>query len=444
MPEHIPKLNMETLTRWRSLSYKELVKAVCSIFIPTETIPRNELNGLVDEALRNFRHKDVVPMSRLKSGLNILEMWHGATHAFKDLAMSCVGQFLDYFLKKNNRHVNILVGTSGDTGSAAIESVRGNPNIDIIVLLPHGRCTAIQERQMTTVMEDNVHVFAVDGTSDELDEPIKKLFRDSEFVKKHNLMSTNSVNWVRVMVQIAHFFFGYFQCVPPQANDVLPSVEIVVPTGGAGNITAGCITQKMGLPIQLVAGVNSNDIIHRTVQHGDFSLGNTERTLASAMDIQEPYNMERILWLAADCDSAKVKEMMDEFNNRKRLKLPLELQRRLLGMMKSCSVTDDNIIQTIRRCWEENQYLLCPHSAVATFYHYQQFDSNQNLPRCCLAPASAAKFQDVILRAGLVPAIPPEIEALMKKETRSVFLGKDDDWEKILREKIEAIGRKRM
>ncbi|XP_044143396.1 threonine synthase-like 2 isoform X1 [Bufo gargarizans] len=444
MPEHIPKVNKETLTTWRSFSYKELVKEICSLFVTPEVIPRHELHGLIDKALHRFRHKDVVPMSRLKSGLNVLEMWHGATLAFKDLAMSCVGQFLDYFLKKNNRHVNILVGTSGDTGSAAIEGVRGIPNIDITVLLPHGRCTEIQERQMTTVIEDNVHVFSVDGTSDELDEPIKKLFRDTEFVKKHNLMSTNSVNWARVMVQIAHFFYGYFQCAPTQVDDVLPPVEIVVPTGGAGNITAGCIAQKMGLPIQLVAVVNSNDIIHRTVQHGDFSLGDTEMTLASAMDIQEPYNMERILWLAADSDSAKIKEMMKEFNERKRLKLPQELHIRLLEMMKSCSVTDNNILQTIRRCWEENQYLLCPHSAVAVFYHYQQFDCNRNVPRCCLAPASAVKFQDVILRADLVPQIPPEIEALMRKETRFTLLKKQDDWEKVLREKIEAIDQKKM
>ncbi|KAG8591141.1 hypothetical protein GDO81_000059 [Engystomops pustulosus] len=401
MPEHIPKLNNVTLTTWRSLSYKDLVKEVCALFIPPEAIPRSDLNGLIDKALGRFRHKDVVPVSRLKSDLSVLEMWHGATHAFKDLAMSCVGQFLDYFLKKNNRHVNILVGTSGDTGSAAIESVRGIPNIDITVLLPHGRCTEIQERQMTTVIEDNVHVYAVDGTSDELDEPIKKLFGDTEFVKRHNLMSTNSVNWARVMVQIAHFFYGYFQCAPSQDNELLPPVEIVVPTGGAGNITAGCIAQKMGLPIQLVAVVNSNDIIHRTVQKGDFSLGNTERTLASAMDIQ------------------------------------------LLQMMKSCSVTDDDILQTIRRCWEENRCLLCPHSAVAAFYHYRQFDLNQNLPRCCLAPASAAKFQDVTLRAGLIPEVPPEIEALMKKETRCTYLKKQDNWERVLREKLEAIDQKR-
>ncbi|KAM9330342.1 threonine synthase-like 2 [Gastrophryne carolinensis] len=442
MPENIPKLERKTLESWSALSYKELVEEVCSLFVSSDVIPRNHLHGLIDKAFLRFRHQDIVPLSRLANGLNVLEMWHGATHAFKDLAMSCVGQLLDYFLKKNNRHVNILVGTSGDTGSAAIESVRGIPNIDIIVLLPHGRCTPIQERQMTTVMEDNVHVFAVDGTSDELDVPIKKLFADPCYVKKHHLMSTNSVNWGRVMVQIAHFFYGYFRCAPAWSGETLPPVEIVVPTGGAGNITAGCIAQKMGLPIRLVAAVNKNDIIHRAVQSGDFSLGSTERTLASAMDIQEPYNMERILWLLEEGDGRKIKDMMETFNDKKQFRLAPELHRELLEMMTSCSVKDEEILKTIKRCWKENGFQLCPHSAVAVSYHYQQTDRNQDRPRCCLSPASAAKFPEVILQAGLTPQIPPEIQALMKKETRFTLLTKQDDWEQALRDKIEAIDRK--
>ncbi|XP_068134673.1 threonine synthase-like 2 [Hyperolius riggenbachi] len=439
MPEQIPRLDVPILRAWSSLSYKELVEEVCALFIPSQVIPRNDLHDLIDKALQRFRHKDILPVSRLKNELNVLEMWHGATHAFKDLAMSCVGQFLNYFLTKNKRHVNIIVGTSGDTGSAAIESVRGIANIDIIVLLPHGRCTKVQERQMTTVIEDNVHVFAVDGTSDDLDVPIKKLFADTDFAKKHNLMSTNSVNWGRVMVQIAHFFYGYFRCTPTPAGETLLPVEIVVPTGGAGNITAGYIAQKMGLPIQLVSAVNKNDIIHRAIQHGDLSLSNTEMTLASAMDIQEPYNMERILWLASDGDSRKINQMMEEFNDKKRLRISPDLHRKLLAAMTSCSVTDDEILRTIRRCWEDNGYQLCPHSAVAVSYHYQQMDNNHNKPRCCLAPASAAKFQEVILQANLTPEIPDEIQALMEKDCRSTLLTKEDDWEQILRDKIEAI-----
>ncbi|XP_073467093.1 threonine synthase-like 2 [Aquarana catesbeiana] len=439
MPEQIPKLDEKTLRSWSFLSYKELVKEVCSLFIPSELIPTNDLHGLIDKALLRFRHQDIVPITRLENGLNVMEMWHGPTYAFKDLAMSCVGQFLDYFLKKNNRHVNILVATSGDTGSAAIEGVRENPNIDIIVLYPIGRCTKIQELQMITVFEDNVHLLGVEGTSDELDVPVRKLFRDTSFASKHNLMSINSVNWARVMVQIAHFIYGYFRCTPASQEDTLPPVEIVVPTGGAGNITAGCIAQKMGLPIQLVAAVNKNDIIHRAIQHGDFSLGDTEKTLASAMDIQEPYNMERILWLIADGDSGKIKAMMEEFNAKKELRLPTELHKKLQGMMTSCSVKDEDIIRTIKRCWEENHYQLCPHSAVGVSYHYQQTDSNQNKPRCCLAPASAAKFPEVILQADLTPDPPADIQALWNKDWSYLHVPREDDWEEILRKKIEII-----
>uniref|UniRef100_A0A8D0EM32 Threonine synthase like 2 n=1 Tax=Strix occidentalis caurina TaxID=311401 RepID=A0A8D0EM32_STROC len=211
--------------------------------------------------------------------------------------------------------------------------------MDIFVLLPKGFCTQIQELQMTTVIEDNVHVFAAHGNSDEIDEPIKELFADVDFARKYNLMSLNSVNWSRIMVQIAHHFYAYFQCAPSLDITPLPVVEIVVPTGGGGNITAGCIAQKMGLPIRLVAVVNSNDIIHRTVQYGDFSLSESVKsTLASAMDIQEPYNMERILWLLSGSDSRLMKTLMERFSVSKSLKLPEDLHKKHSPVLLSSSL----------------------------------------------------------------------------------------------------------
>ncbi|XP_071609298.1 threonine synthase-like 2 isoform X2 [Heliangelus exortis] len=436
MPRSIPSLDRDTLQRWSSLSYRELVKELCSLFIPAELVPRSTLNDLINRAFSRFRHKDVVHLSRLKDGLNVLELWHGVTYAFKDLSLSCTGQFLQYFLEKKQKHVTILVGTSGDTGSSAIESVRGQKNMDIFVLLPKGFCTQIQELQMTTVIEDNVHVFAARGNSDEIDEPIKELFADVDFAQKYNLMSLNSVNWSRIMVQIAHHFYAYFQCAPSLDINPLPVVEIVVPTGGGGNITAGCIAQKMGLPIQLVTVVNSNDIIHRTVQHGDFSLSESVKpTLASAMDIQEPYNMERILWLLSGSDSCLMKTLMERFRASKSLKLPEDLHRKLSQTLRSCSASDEDIVRAMQHCWEENHYLLCPHSAVAAHYHYSQ---PKGTPRCCLAPASAAKFQDALLRAGLDPQLPPDISALTVMETRSTPLERGQDWAEVLRERIKA------
>ncbi|XP_061848695.1 threonine synthase-like 2 isoform X2 [Colius striatus] len=441
MPQHIPSLDRDTLGRWSRLSYRELVKELCSLFITAELVPKSTLNDLIDRAFSRFRHKEVVHLSRLKDGLNVLELWHGVTYAFKDLSLSCTGQFLQYFLEKKQKHVFILVGTSGDTGSSAIESVRGQKNIDIFVLLPKGLCTQTQELQMTTVIEDNVHVFAACGNSDEIDEPIKELFADVDFARKYNLMSLNSVNWSRIMVQIAHHFYAYFQCAPSLDTTPLPVVEIVVPTGGGGNITAGCIAQKMGLPIRLVSVVNSNDIIHRTVQHGDFSLsGSVKATLASAMDIQEPYNVERILWLLSGSDSHLTKELMERFSVSKSLKLPGDLHRKLSETLRSCSASDEDIVRAMRHCWEENGYLLCPHSAVAAHYHYSQPDST---PRCCLAPASAAKFQEAVLRAGLVPQVPSEITALTAMETRCIPLERGQDWAQALRERVEAAARRK-
>ncbi|XP_029792148.1 threonine synthase-like 2 isoform X1 [Suricata suricatta] len=444
MPEELPHLNRETLRQWSALSYPGLVKELCTLFIGTELIPRDVLNGLIDQAFSRFRHREVVHLSRMRNGLNVLELWHGVTYAFKDLSLSCTAQFLQYFLEKKKQHVTVVVGTSGDTGSAAIESVQGAKNMDIIVLLPKGHCTKIQELQMTTVLRENVHVFGVEGNSDELDEPIKAVFADVAFVKKHNLMSLNSINWSRVLVQMAHHFFAYFQCAPSLDPEPLPPVEVVVPTGAAGNLAAGCIAQKMGLPIRLVVAVNRNDIIHRTVQQGDFSLSEAvEQTLASAMDIQVPYNMERIFWLLSGSDSQVTRALMEQFERTHRVSLPKELHSKLSETVTSESVSDESITRTMARCWEENRYLLCPHSAVAVSYHYQQTERQQpSLPRCCLAPASAAKFPEAVLAAGLMPETPAEILALESKGTRCTPMRKGDDWTLMLRNTIEDLSSK--
>ncbi|XP_003468987.2 threonine synthase-like 2 [Cavia porcellus] len=443
MPEELPQLDRETLQHWSSLSYPSLVKELCSLFIGPELIPRQDLNGLIDRAFCRFRSRDVVHLRRLKSGLNVLELWYGVTYAFKDLSLSCAAQFLQYFLEKRSKHVTIVVGTSGDTGSAAIESVQGAKNVDIIVLLPKGYCSRIQELQMTTVLKDNVHVFGVEGNSDELDEPIKAMFEDVAFVKKHNLMSLNSINWSRVLVQMAHHFFAYFQCSPSLDTHPLSPVEVVVPSGAGGNLAAGCLAQKMGLPIRLVAAVNHNDIIHRTVQRGDFSLSAAVKpTLASAMDIQVPYNMERVFWLVSGTNSRVTKALMEQFERTHSVQLSEDLHGKLSEVVTSVSVSDEAITQAMGRCWDENQYLLCPHSAVAVSYHYQQMNRQQSsVPRCCLAPASAAKFPEVVLAAGLTPETPEEILALERKETRCTPMRRGDDWAMMLRNTIEDLSR---
>ncbi|XP_070845077.1 threonine synthase-like 2 [Chaetodon trifascialis] len=444
MPESVPVLSPETLRGWRGLPYHRVVVEVASLFIPTQLIPREDLEVLVGEALSGFSVSEVVTIARLKEGLSVLELFHGDTLAFKDLAMTCTVRFLNYFLQKDNRRATVVVGTSGDTGGSAIQSAKGLHGLDVVVVYPRGRITPVQEKHMITCLDDNVHVFAADGSSDDIDQPLRRLFADQELVKSHGLMSLNSVNWSRVMVQLAHFIYAYLELSGvEQAKGDLPELEVVVPTGGAGNIAAGFIVRHMGLPLKLVAMVNSNDIVHRAVTTGDFSMAaDVTQTLAPAIDIQDPYNMERVFWMLLGRDGASVKNMMEEFQQSHKHSLP-ENHRRLLSQgLSTGTVTDDGILETMRRCWEENQYVLCPHTAVAVWHHYHCRHS-PGMNRCYVATASPAKFQTAVQRAGLTFDLPEAVLALDKLATRYENLERSlnwcKDWEDRLREKIQSV-----
>ncbi|CAJ1071045.1 threonine synthase-like 2 [Xyrichtys novacula] len=446
MPESVPVLSLETLRSWRGLNYSQLVVEVATLFIPHQLIPREELQVLVGEALSGFSVPEVVRIARLKGGLSVLELFHGETLAFKDLAMTCTVRFLNHFLQKENCRATVVVGTSGDTGGSAIQSAKGLSGVDVVVVYPRGRITPVQEKHMTTCLEDNVHVFAADGSSDDIDQPIRRLFADQDLVKSHGLMSLNSVNWSRVMVQLTHFIYAYLQLSGMQQAETegdLPELEVVVPTGGAGNIAAGFIVKQMGLPLKLVAMVNSNDIVHRTVSSGDFSMAaNVTQTLAPAIDIQDPYNMERVFWLLLGKNGAAVKKMMEEFQQTHRHSLPTNQHKLLSQVLSTGSVCDDGILDTMKRCWEENQYVLCPHTAVAVWHHYN-FAHDPKISRCYIATASPAKFKAVVEKAGLTFNPPEAVLALDKLPTRFQNLEWSQnwckDWEDRLREQIQSV-----
>ncbi|XP_067293637.1 threonine synthase-like 2 [Pseudorasbora parva] len=442
MPEFIPTVTAATLRLWSNLSYQQLLCEICSLYISELEIPRQHLQELISEALSSFSIPDVVRLVQLKDSLSILELFHGETLAFKDLAMSCTAQFLRYFLRKDSKRATILVGTSGDTGGSAIRSVFKMSELDIVVVFPRGRVSRVQELQMTTSTADHVHVFAADGTSDDIDVPLRRLFADAELVRRHGLMSLNSVNWSRILVQTAHFLYAFLQLCPAE-GDSHPVLEVLVPTGGAGNITAGCITQMMGIPLRLVAMVNANDIVHRTVQSGDFSMTDAvKQTLAPAIDIQDPYNMERVFWLLSGGDGVMVKGLMEEFQTTHTLALPASLHKQVCDVLSSGSVCDDGILEAMRRCWKDNHYLICPHTAVGVWRHYQSpVTPGEN--RCCIATASPAKFQEAVQQAGLTLDLPESVRALDSLEARYEVLERSDDWESKLRLHIESIGSER-
>ncbi|KAL8570339.1 hypothetical protein ACOMHN_035757 [Nucella lapillus] len=437
LPETIPKVSLDTLKSWAGLSYRDIVLKIVPLFVTEEELPFAQLAELVDKALVSFDTPEIAPIKDLAHGLKVIEMFHGRTWAFKDMAMSIVAQLFDHFLNKRQKHLMIVVGTSGDTGSSAIEAVRKLKWVDIVVVLPRNRCTQIQELQMTTVKADNVFVYRADGTSDDIDVPVKKLFADTEFTKKYNLCSANSLNWSRIMAQIAHFFYMYIKLCP----DCDQPLEIVIPTGGGGNIAAGLVAKKMGLPAQYVCAVNDNDIVARMVNTGLCELGVVTPSLAPAMDMQFAYNFERVWYLCSDGDSALVRRLMNEVEKTGKTKIPDQLVKEMQSVMKTFVLGDEGIKRTLKRCWEENQYLLCPHTAVAAAYHYSVHDQGRDasLPSVSVGTASPLKFREAILAAGLQPLDSPRVQELLTSPTYAEDMEITDNWEKILRRKIEEM-----
>ena len=267
---------------------------------------------------------------------------------------------------------------------------------------------------MTTVLEDNVHCFAVDGNSDELDVPIKAVFADPQYVKDNSLCSINSINWARILVQISHFIYCYLQL----AETVGSLVSIVCPTGACGNIASGYLAHQMGLPVQLVAAVTENDVVHRTFSTGDYSLNKEVlQTWATAMDIQVPYNVERILLMAAGLDTARVAAVMEEFEREARSVIPADLLAVIKSVVvNSRTVSSKEMIDTMVRCHQENQtYIICPHTAVGVNYHYT---NPTDLPQVVLATASPDKFPEAVEAAGISAAVSPDIAGLFSLPTR--------------------------
>jgi threonine synthase len=435
-PESIPTMTKQELEQLATCSYTQMVKTILRLFIDEAEIPTTDLDELVDAAFQKFVDPaDPIKLAKLQDSAVIAELFHGPTLAFKDLALGVVGQMYDYFLSREKRHTTVLIGTSGDTGSAAISALRGLKSVDVVVLLPKGRCTQIQELQMTTVLDENVHNFAVEGTSDDLDVPIKAVFADIEYVKTHSLCSINSINWARILVQISHYFYCYFQ----MAETVGDTVEIIVPTGACGNIASGYVAYEMGLPIQMVAAVNTNDIVRRTFTTGDFSLSeNVLQTWASAMDIQVPYNVERMILMASGLNTDRVRDMMAVFESERQTKIPdgiLQIMRKVV--VDSQAFDDDAMIETMRRCYRDNHYILCPHTAVGMAYFYA--NTNNNIPQIVLATAAPDKFPEAVELADINPTHNPEIQKLLTKETRFDWMRLGESWEQILRTRIEKI-----
>ena len=413
LPESLPNVGSR-LELWKNLSYQELAFEVMSLFI--DDIPAADLKALIEKSYSTFRTPDVTPVIPV-NGFHVLELWHGPTLAFKDVALQFLGNLFEYVLEKQGGELNILGATSGDTGSAAIYGVHGKKNIRIFIMHPKGRTSPVQEKQMTSVLDDNVFNLAVEGTFDDCQHLMKSIFSDVAFKTEHSLGSVNSVNWARVLAQIVYYFYAAFRV---RENTGASKVQFAVPTGNFGDIMAGYIAAQMGLPVKkLILATNENNILSRFFNTGVYSMGEVVPTISPSMDIQVASNFERYLYYRVGQDATKLCELMDSFAKNKTLTVP--------GTDDLFAAGEAGTAQTlamIKKCYETESYILDPHTAVGVAVA-ERFQSSE-VPTICLATAHPAKFNDAIQQAIGTAAHHPALDKLANAETRCDTIANDE------------------
>jgi len=433
VPETIPKISEETLASWQSMSYTELAFNVMSHFIGVDDVPETRLRAIISKSYATFSSKHVVPMVKVSDSLLIMEQFHGPTCAFKDVALQFLGNMFEHFLETENegvepesqRRVTILGATSGDTGSAAIQGLRGKKNIEVVILFPTGRVADIQEAQMTTVLDENIHCVSVDGTFDDCQNIVKELFQKREFNEEVGLGAVNSINWCRILAQIVYYFYGYFRWLEssePGVRKLGDKVTYAIPSGNFGNALAGFYAKEMGLPIrQLAACTNKNDILHRFFAHGDYSSKGCVPTLAPAMDITKASNFERYLFHLLGNDAAALRECMDGINAHGVLNLGPDhdkLMKQVKETFISSRASDEDIVKISKKYIDEQGYAPCPHTACGLHAaHESLLEAGHDV--VTLATAHPGKFQNYNDEArACQPSLPPQLEGLLEKRTR--------------------------
>ncbi|SOC53693.1 L-threonine synthase [Chromohalobacter canadensis] len=416
VPETIPTLSTEDLEAMAGLSYAEIAFRVMKPFVGGE-IDDDTFRQLVKDAYATFSHEAVVPLNQLASNHFLLELFHGPTLAFKDVALQLLGRILDHFLAKRGDRAVIMGATSGDTGSAAIEGCRHCDNLDIFILHPHKRVSEVQRRQMTSVLADNVFNIAIEGDFDDAQAMVKASFADQTFLNGTRLVAVNSINWARIMAQVVYYVASAVALGAPHRE-----VSFCVPSANFGNVFAGYVAYRMGLPVkQFVVATNANDILHRTLADNDFSKQALKATLAPSMDIVVSSNFERLLFEAYDRDGDAVRDLLERFQQEPAVLAEAPLAR-LREKFVSHSVDDDTILEVIRDAHGRTKELLDPHTATG-YRAAERVRTDASTPMITLATAHPAKFADAVLQAGFegVP-LPAHMAGLLEREERYTVL----------------------
>ena len=409
VPESIPDVTSQ-LEDLRHCSFVELAQHIVGMFV--DDIDTVTLNRLIAEAYSTFDHPEVVGWQELDN-VAVVELFHGPTLAFKDVALQLLGQLFQYVLALRNQRLNILGATSGDTGSAAIAGVRGQDNVDIFILYPKGRVSPLQELQMTTVPDRNVHCIEVDGTFDDCQRLMKETFADLDYKEKYQLGAVNSVNWARVLAQIV--YYGYASLRAPAA------AQFSVPTGNFGNVFAAYLAQRMGFPIdKLIVATNENDILARFFATGEYAVGEVHQTVSPAMDIQVASNFERFLYYYFDEDSGRLSSFMSDFAATGRASLNGAPETKLFAAV---AINQQQTLAAMRDIKTRFGYVLDPHTAVGVAAAQQLCGTEE--PVLCIATAHPAKFPEAVEQATDIVPTHPSLDALSGLAQRKRSLDAD-------------------
>lgn len=413
VPNEIPVISAATLKEWQELSYQELVLAIFSYYTNGE-IPDEDLKTMVDASYSTFRDPQVTPVRQLNDSLYLLELFHGPTFAFKDIALQFMGQLYTYVSKKQNKKIHILGATSGDTGASAIEGVKGKDGIKICILHPHGKVSKVQELQMTTVQDDNVLNLSVEGNFDDCQRMIKDLFADLDFKATNQLAAINSINFVRILAQTVYYFYAYFQVA--KQTDV-KQVNFSVPTGNFGDIFAGYLAKRMGLPVnKLILATNENNILERFIHEGVYKPGDFRSTYSPSMDIQVASNFERYLYYVLGENPEQIRTLMEKFKAEGQIVISEEALSKVHAEFAAHGVEGQECLATISSYKAETDYLLDPHSACGVAAANKC--SGDNEITISLATAHPAKFDEAIKLCDIEQQFPEQISSLFDKPQR--------------------------
>jgi len=417
VPATLPRFSPAEIAAMAGLSYEDVAFRVMRPFIG-DSFTDQEFGDIIARAYAGFGHAARAPLKQLQDNHFLLELFHGPTLAFKDFAMQLIGQLFQAALARSGKRVTIVGATSGDTGSAAMEAFRGLENVDVFILYPHGRVSDVQRRQMTTVSEANAHALAITGTFDDAQARLKDMFNDFTFRDEVRLAGVNSINFARVLAQVVYYFTAAVSLGAPHRK-----VSFTVPTGNFGDVFAGYLAKKMGLPIErLVVATNQNDILHRALSSGEYATHGVTPTISPSMDIQVSSNFERALFDAYGRDGAAVAQLMDELKQGG-FHISQGALEALRSDFASGRAAEDQTAAMIARARAEMGELLCPHSAVGV--HVAQ-DFLGATPMVTLATAHPAKFPDAVEAAtGIRPPLPPRMADLFDRPERMTRVEND-------------------